>query len=187
MYFLNPFILAVNIFIICNISFTNSSSGSKSLFNIIILPFEYSLIKSSINSNPKRANLSLYIYIKIFEQTKNEHNKQKTEAKRKLLEEIENIKIKINLSQKYKIQKQEVLVGNKNLLELIKKEMNKPIENSMIFKLYDINKDKDENNYYFGEYINRYTQYSNTYAYLLLGLVLSNKRYRNFKNMIDYK
>ena len=65
--------------------------------------------------------------------------------------------------------------------------MNKPIENSMIFKLYDINKDKDENNYYFGEYINRYTQYSNTYAYLLLGLVLSNKRYRNFKNMIDYK
>ena len=63
--------------------------------------------------------------------------------------------------------------------------MNKPIENSMIFKLYDIN--KDENNYYFGEYINRYTQYSNTYAYLLLGLVLSNKRYINFKNMIDYK
>ena len=57
--------------------------------------------------------------------------------------------------------------------------MNKPIENSMIFKLYDINKDKDKNNYYFGEYINRYTQYSNTYAYLLLGLVLSNSRYRN--------
>ena len=57
--------------------------------------------------------------------------------------------------------------------------MNKSIENSMIFKLYDINKDKDKNNYYFGEYINRYTQYSNTYAYLLLGLVLSNNRYRN--------
>ena len=62
LYFLNPFIFATYTFNIDITSFTNSSSGSiKSLwFNIIIFPFEYLLINSSINSNPNLVNLSLY-------------------------------------------------------------------------------------------------------------------------------
>jgi len=61
LYFLNPFIFATNIFIICNTSITNSVSGSLLLFlfNTITLPLERSFIKSSINSKPKRANRSL--------------------------------------------------------------------------------------------------------------------------------
>ena len=130
------------------------------------------------------------IYKKRFEQTKNESIKQQLEAKKILEESIEKIKNKLNLSITYKITETklnelitypgigEVLVGNKNLLELIKKAMNKPIENSMIFKLYKIDKEKDKKNLYYGDYITTFTPYSYRNTYLLLSLVLSNKRYR---------
>ena len=55
---------------------------------------------------------------------------------------------------------------------------------SMIFKLYDVTNDNTKNDkfYYYDNYINKYTEYSNTKAYILLNLVLSNKRYRNYRN-----
>ena len=61
LYFLNPFIFATNIFIICNTSSTNSSCGSLSFCPdiIVIFPFEYFFIISSISSYPNLHNLSL--------------------------------------------------------------------------------------------------------------------------------
>ena len=61
LYFLNPFIFATKIFIICNTSSTNSSFGSlfSTSFIIVILPLEYLNIKSSISSYPNLHNLSL--------------------------------------------------------------------------------------------------------------------------------
>ena len=61
LYFLNPFIFAVYTFSICNTSSTSSSFGSFSSFSfsIIISPFEYSFIISSIRSKPNLVNLSL--------------------------------------------------------------------------------------------------------------------------------
>jgi hypothetical protein len=62
LYFLKPLILATYTFIIAIISFSISSSGSNfsgSLI-IVIFPFEYLVIISSINSKPNLVNLSLW-------------------------------------------------------------------------------------------------------------------------------
>ena len=68
LYFLKPFIFAVYTFNICKTSYTNSSSGSFILysFSIIISPFEYSFIISSINSKPNLVNLSLNATTNLF-------------------------------------------------------------------------------------------------------------------------
>jgi hypothetical protein len=65
LYFLNPLILATYTFIIAIISLTISSSCSNlsgSLI-IIIFPFEYLVIISSINSKSNLVNLSLWLLL----------------------------------------------------------------------------------------------------------------------------
>ena len=133
-------------------------------------------------------------YTDEIQKIKDESIKQHYEARKILNETIEKIKNKIKISIPYTIEQQlnepitdpgigEVLVGNKNLLKFIKIAINKTnevkIDNSMIFKLYKIDQDKDKQNLYYGDYISIFTPYSYTKAYLLLGLVLSNKIYRN--------
>lgn len=158
---------------------------------------DYEIIKPQENliQNLEKYYNKLYDYYNSynnsFNQIKENNQKAKDKAKQKLQKEIENIKI--NLSDKHRIQGNlnelktyegigTVLVGNKNLLELIKKKIyktdNVKTDNCMIFKLYDVGKDE---NYYYKEYINRYTEYSITNAYLLLGLVLSYFDIKNYK------
>lgn len=132
----------------------------------------------------------------LFNDLKNDHNSKKQQAKQELQIKIEDIKKQLNLSQKYTVQTklneskikdniEKIIFANKNFLEFIKKAMGQEIElGSMIFKLYDVTNDNTKNDkfYYYDNYINKYTEYSNTKAYILLNLVLSNKRYRNYRN-----
>jgi hypothetical protein len=68
-----------------------------------------------------------------------------------------------------------VTVGNKDLLNEIKKEMGKKMElGSMIFKI----KKEHSTNYIYAEFINKFRPYSSkNIAYLLLDYAISHKRY----------
>ena len=128
-------------------------------------------------------------YKKIFEETKNNNQEQINTANKNLVQYLTNIKTKLNLENSFTIESnlneeydysdiKTVLVGNKKLLELIKKKIsdnvNINIDNSMIFKLSD---KIDDSTYKYGEFINKFRPYSaHNKLYLLLDSAISKKR-----------